>query len=65
MQEKIVNPHLKHDFDTVCNVKLELEDTSVETAESRSFFCKFWHFLRRILFRKGSNPSTKYKNTEL
>ncbi|XP_020100423.1 multiple inositol polyphosphate phosphatase 1 isoform X3 [Ananas comosus] len=37
-KEKIVNPHLKHDFDTVCNVKLELEDTSVETAESRSFF---------------------------
>ncbi|XP_010906827.1 uncharacterized protein [Elaeis guineensis] len=35
-KERVVNPHLKHDFHSVCNVKLELPEAKIEQIESCS-----------------------------
>lgn len=35
-KEKIVNPHLKHDYNTVCNVKLQKSEPKPETTSARS-----------------------------
>nr|ABD96176.1 alkaline phytase isoform 2 [Lilium longiflorum] len=60
-KEQIVKPHLKHDFNSVCKVKLELPESTKPPSTS----CKYSSFFRRLFFGKDSNTDTGNQKTEL
>lgn len=64
-KEHVVNPHLEHDFDSVCNVKLELSEPKIEQPKSCSMICKLANLFHRLFFLKRSTMRTQNQKTEL
>lgn len=59
VQEKIVNPHLVHDFNSVCTTKMKEPESESLPQKPCSFMCK----LSNLLGRKATNPlNEKWKN---
>ncbi|KAL5218129.1 hypothetical protein ABZP36_018813 [Zizania latifolia] len=58
-KEKIVEPHLKHDFDAVCKLKL------VARQEPSSFSSKLSNFFLGLFSQKGYRVSARNVKTEL
>ncbi|XP_020522523.1 multiple inositol polyphosphate phosphatase 1 isoform X2 [Amborella trichopoda] len=57
-KEKVVDPHLKHSFNLICNAR-------VETTEICSIACKFIRFFSRLVFLKGDEKSKSGERAEL
>ncbi|WOK91479.1 hypothetical protein Cni_G00170 [Canna indica] len=64
-KERIVNPHLKHDFNSVCFVKSELSETNLPLQKPSSFIGKLSTFLDRFFPRKDTNLHIKNGKNEL
>ncbi|XP_042456030.1 multiple inositol polyphosphate phosphatase 1-like [Zingiber officinale] len=48
-KEKIVNPHLVHDFNSVCTIKMKLPESESEPQKPCSFMCKLSNLLGKGL----------------
>lgn len=59
-QEKIVQPHVKHDFDVLCKIK-----KPVVTEEPSSFSSKLSNFFLASFSRKGYHVKAQDMKTEL
>ncbi|KAF5189844.1 Multiple inositol polyphosphate phosphatase [Thalictrum thalictroides] len=56
-KERVVNPHCKHDYNAICNIKLEEPDTSSVTSKLLKLF--------RLLFSQKKDDEAKFhKHTE-
>ncbi|CAL9100198.1 unnamed protein product [Musa acuminata var. zebrina] len=63
-KERIVNPHLKHDFNSVCNMKLKMPEANCPQKPC-SFTSKLSNLFGRFFPKKDHNPCIKNKKNEL
>lgn len=45
MQDRVVDPLLKHEFDNICGIKDAVQDVVVEVPKPCSWSCKLSNFL--------------------
>ncbi|KAJ6804757.1 multiple inositol polyphosphate phosphatase 1-like [Iris pallida] len=64
-KERIVNPHLKNEFESLCNSKLDLHKVNPQPPKPCSFFCKLSNWLIRPFFLKDTKMQAGSEDTEL
>lgn len=64
-KEKVANPHLAHEFESICKPKPKLPKSELEPAEPCSFFCKLSNWLSSLFFQKDSSRHAGSRKTEL
>ncbi|KAJ6791067.1 multiple inositol polyphosphate phosphatase 1-like [Iris pallida] len=64
-KERIVNPHLKHEFESLCNSKLDLHKVNPKSPKPCSFFCKLSKWLSRLFSQKDTKMQAGIEKTEL